>query len=181
MKTPSPICIVGEKRKNMQKRVRGQINSSMAINKLVRGFTLVEVLIIVVILGILAAIVIPQFSDASTEAKLSSLVNDLQTVRSQIQLYKLQHKAALPGAGAVPFGDAMTKCTDLDGKLATTQAPADGVYGPYLQKIPKNSFNDNDEVSIGAASSPGDDSSGWYFNSTTGAFNANDSAAHAAL
>jgi general secretion pathway protein G len=145
------------------------------------GFTLVEVLIVVVILGILAAIVIPQFSEASEEAKLSTLVSDLQTVRSQIQLYKLQHKAKLPGAGTATFGDAMTKYTDADGKLAGTQAPADGVYGPYIQKMLNNPFNDSNEVSIGAASPPGDDSSGWYFNSTTGAFNANDSTAHAAL
>jgi prepilin-type N-terminal cleavage/methylation domain-containing protein len=40
------------------------------------GFTLVEILIVVVILGILAAIVIPQFTEASTEAKLSSLCTD---------------------------------------------------------------------------------------------------------
>ena len=45
-----------------------------------RGFTLVEILIVVVILGILAAIVIPQFTEASTEAKLSSLCSDLQTI-----------------------------------------------------------------------------------------------------
>ncbi|PKL47376.1 MAG: redox-sensing transcriptional repressor Rex [Planctomycetes bacterium HGW-Planctomycetes-1] len=145
------------------------------------GFTLVEILIVVVILGILAAIVIPQFSDASEEAKLSTLVSDLQTVRSQIQLYKLQHKGALPGAGDATFSQAMTQYTTADGALATTQAPGDGVYGPYLQKIPKNPFNNSDEVSEGVASPPGDDSSGWYFNKTTGAFNANDSAAHAAL
>ena len=52
------------------------------------GFTLVEILIVVVILGILAAIVIPSFSNASSDAKLANLKSNLQTVRCQIQLYK---------------------------------------------------------------------------------------------
>ncbi len=55
------------------------------------GFTLVEILIVVVILGILAAIVIPQFTDASTQAKESALASDLQMMRSQLELYKIQH------------------------------------------------------------------------------------------
>ncbi len=50
------------------------------------GFTLVEILIVVVILGVLAAIVIPQFSTATSEANLNTLLGNLQTVRSQIQL-----------------------------------------------------------------------------------------------
>ena len=61
-----------------------------------RGFTLVEILIVVVILGILAAIVIPQFTQASTEAKENSLCSNLQSLRSQIELYKCQHNDTAP-------------------------------------------------------------------------------------
>jgi general secretion pathway protein G len=146
------------------------------------GFTLVEILIVVVILGILAAIVIPQFSNASEEAKLSSLVSDLQTIRSQVQLYKIQHNGTCPGTvSGVTFTQAMTGYTLVGGTLATTQAPGTGVYGPYLQKVPTNPFNDDSDVTAATGTPAGDSSSGWYFNTTTGAFNANDSASHAAL
>src|SRR5579862_3947251 len=61
-----------------------------------RGFTLVEILIVVIILGILAAIVIPQFTNASNDARKSNLSSQLQTLRAQIELYKLQHKETVP-------------------------------------------------------------------------------------
>lgn len=124
-----------------------------------KGFTLVEILIVVVILGILAAIVIPQFTGAATEAKLSALVSDLQTMRSQIELYKLQHNEALPSAASVGFVLALTDQTDVAGDAGTD-------YGPYLQKIPTNQFNDSDVIdSTGTA---GDGVGGWEFNTTTG-------------
>lgn len=139
------------------------------------GFTLVEILIVVVILGILAAIVIPQFTEASTEAKTSSLCTDLQTVRSQIELYKIQHNDDLPGAGAASFVEAMTGKTDVAGAVGTD-------YGPYLQKIPTNPFNDLNTVRMGGAAA-GANTEGWRFDLTSGAFNADDNydPAHAAL
>ncbi len=131
-----------------------------------KGFTLVEILIVVVILGILAAIVIPQFTDASTEARESSLMSDLQTMRSQIELYKIQHSDALPGAASASFELCMTGQTDILGVAGIG-------YGPYLQKIPTNPFNDSNDVAV-TGSLGSDTTKGWFFNIISGAFNAND-------
>ena len=60
-----------------------------------QAFTLIEILIVVVILGILAAIVIPQFTDASQEAMASNLQSQLQTIRSQVELHNVQNPATL--------------------------------------------------------------------------------------
>ena len=141
-----------------------------------KGFTLVEILIVVVILGILAAIVIPQFTDASTEAKGSSLKSDLQMMRSQIELYKIQHSDALPGAGTASFSAALIGYTSVAG--ATVAQGTTGARGPYMQKIPTNPFNELNTV--GEDGTAGDNSHGWEFNTTTGTFYADDSNDHAA-
>jgi len=59
-----------------------------------RGFTLVELLIVVVILGILAAVVIPQFEGATAQGKEAALTSNLATVRQAIEMYKVQHDDA---------------------------------------------------------------------------------------
>lgn len=156
------------------------------------GFTLVEILIVVVILGILAAIVIPQFTEASTEAKTSSLATDLQSVRSQIELYKIQHNDNLPGVvngthtaqggGATAWVNSMIGCTDIFGEPLAIGDP--NGYGPYLQKIPTNQFVDSDVVTLGTDNPPAVDvsgSQGWYFNTALGRFWATDSTDHIAL
>ena len=97
-----------------------------------RGFTLVEILIVVVILGVLAAMVIPQFSQASSEANLNTLLGNLQTFRSQIELYKIQHCDLLPGQAS--FGAAVA---EADFVAALTN---DATYGSYVNKIPENLF-----------------------------------------
>jgi type II secretion system protein G len=146
------------------------------------GFTLVEILIVVVILGILAAIVIPQFTSASTEAKESALVSDLQSIRSQIELYKIHHNDALPGTQGETFEVAMTSKTNQDGVVGTT---AEYRFGPYMQRIPDNPFcgtvgAENDvleAVTRIAAGTAGSDATGWHFvtsGTDAGLFQAND-------
>ncbi|MCK4753454.1 MAG: prepilin-type N-terminal cleavage/methylation domain-containing protein [Planctomycetes bacterium] len=147
------------------------------------GFTLVEILIVVVILGILAAIVIPQFTGASTEAKESSLRSNLQAMRSQIELYKIQHNDDLPGSTTgVDFTAALTSKTNQDG-VVDTSGGTDGTFrfGPYMRSLPENPFNDLATVGEGITrllgTEAGDDSTGWYFVTAgvdAGMFQAND-------
>lgn len=149
-----------------------------------KGFTLVEILIVVVILGILAAIVIPQFSQASTEARESSLMSNLQSIRSQIELYKIQHNDALPSMAVAAAGgdNDLTVCTLIDGTVVAA-GTADS-YGPYIQKIPTNQFNDLNTIREEAgASTAGANTAGWVFNTDTGSFHADDNvdATHAGL
>ena len=105
------------------------------------GFTLIEILIVVMILGILAAIVVPQFGSASREAKQTSLVTTVQTLRSQIALFRLQHNDFLPGVSPLvgaggsfdqaTFWNQLTRFSDLTGATSTSRT---GAYdkGPYL-------------------------------------------------
>src|SRR5689334_12955268 len=85
-----------------------------------RGFTLVEILIVVIILGILAAIVIPQFTNASQDARKNSVTSQLQTIRSQIELYKLQHKDQIPAliTNAGGMWTPFTQYTDINGVVS---------------------------------------------------------------
>lgn len=141
----------------------------MKTNRSNKGFTLVEILIVVVILGILAAIVIPQFSQASSEARNSSVKSNLQMVRSQIELYKIQHNDILPGAGTLDFVAALTTQSDINGATGTD-------YGPYMQKFPVNAIVDAGdalaEIVIGTSAPAVTADMGWHFNSTTGVFTA---------
>ena len=141
-----------------------------------KAFTLVEILIVVIILGILAAIVIPQFTAASDDARSAALSSDLHTVRTQIELYKVQHGDTLPTAALV---DELTSKTDFSGAVGTG---ATHIYGPYLQKFPTNPYvtTGGDSVETGTGSPGVDPESGWYYNTTSGAF-APDDADHSTM
>ena len=145
-----------------------------------KGFTLVEILIVVIILGILAAVVIPQFTEASNDARQSALASDLQTVRSQLELYKVQHLEKYPDVDKDGIADTANFIARLTGRTdADTTLNAAGAFGPYLQKFPSNPWVSgaaSADVSFGANSCPGDGTTGWYFETDAGKFSANDAA-----
>ena len=120
------------------------------------AYTIVEVLIVVIVLGILAAIVVPQFSDASTNARDTSLATNLQIVRGQIGLYRLQQNCYPSLAN---FAAEMT-------------TPTKG-HGPYLQSIPNNPYWSGDPGRANSVSNGGPGASAWYYNETTGEFREN--------
>jgi general secretion pathway protein G len=80
----------------------------MVVRRLRKAFTLVEILIVVVILGILAAIVVPQFTNASSEAQVSNVESQLQTIRNQIELFRAQHNGAYPDFTANQWADLVS-------------------------------------------------------------------------
>ena len=139
------------------------------------GFTLVEILIVVIILGILAAIVIPQFTEASNDARKSALVSDLQTVRSQLQLYKVQHLECYPDSNDMATGvNQLTSRTNKAGEIGTDST--DFPLGPYLHKFPSNPYisgvgSDPDGVVKSAADpSTAETGAGWHWHTGTEAF-----------
>jgi general secretion pathway protein G len=140
--------------------------STMSRNR--KGFTLVEILIVVIILGILAAIVVPQFTEASSDAKLSNLTTNLQSIRAQLELYRLHHNGVYPP-------DITTGLTSKSDSDCTINAA--GAYGPYMQQFPANPFVD---VAADAVKTDGVAGSGWSYTAASGAFTAA-TAAHTGL
>ncbi len=109
-----------------------------------KAFTLVEILIVVVILGILAAIVVPQFTNATQDAQQGNLRAQVKSLQNQIELYK-----ARSTDGQYP---------DLVGGGWDVL-----ITGEYIKSAPKNPFNGSDVVAAAAAAG-----NGWHYDRTTG-------------
>ena len=129
-----------------------------------KGFTLVEILIVVVILGILALITTMELVDAASTARETSLAKDLQMVRRQIGVFKNHHTGILPGQGSQDIVAQLTGKTD-EASLVTE----DGTHGPYMPTFPTNPFTTTATVESGTGS-PGGGDYGWYYNTETGNF-----------
>jgi len=159
-----------------------------------RGFTLVELLIVVIILAILAAIIIPQFTAATDDAVQSAYDTNIANIRSAIDLYRQQHQeypgavistgatcingaAVTPGAvGEEAFLAQLRYFTNAAGEACTGTDPNEFKYGPYLKDdMPVNPLattpiSDVNVISAGILGITSDSSGGWKFDSVTGEF-----------
>jgi prepilin-type N-terminal cleavage/methylation domain-containing protein len=145
-----------------------------------KAFTLIEVIIVVTILGILAAIVLPMFQSNVAQAKESASKSNLGTMRAQIELYKLHHSGFPPGyvnGGATTIGLLelqFTGTTAVTGLASPSTIPVDPfLYGPYLKKIPKNPYNKLSTINYVAEAAEfsavvDGTSSGWLYKKETG-------------
>ncbi len=130
------------------------------------GFTLVEILIVVVILGILAAIVVPQFTSAAAESRDSSVRMSLYRMRQQLEIYKEHHDGEYPTLAG--FIAQMTGRTNVSGE--PVESGTAGAFGPYVREIPVNPNTGGRVVSDAEVGG-----SDWYYDEDTGLFQANDS------
>jgi len=164
------------------------------------GFTLVEMIIVIIIMGILAAVIVPQIGTTSDDAKLSAVKQDLSSMRNAVEIYYSQHNSAYPGArdvdgnppaddtaAATAFVRQLTEYTDVNGDCVGVK-DATHKYGPYVKggQLPVNPFNDSNAVTCDGAetditvrTSDGTNTAGWHFRTQTGVLVANDSDPHA--
>jgi type II secretion system protein G len=99
-----------------------------------RAFTLIEILIVVVILGILAAVVVPQFTNAADDANDAAVRSQLQTLRGQIELFRAQ-QGSDPDFIAKGWSELMVN--------------------NYIMVEPMNSFNSSTTIAATAAAGVG--------------------------
>ena len=133
------------------------------------GISILEIVIVIIILGVAAIIIGPAYSEASVEKKLSVLVDDLEKVRGQIELYRIEHDGLWPGqykhGGTVDEDEFVEALVEGD--------------SPYLREIPVNPFSGLSSVVI-SSSYKKVTGAGWCFNPVTGEFRADDSKEHGA-
>ena len=116
-----------------------------------KAFSIIEILIVVSILGIIAAVVVPQFQDHTINAKAAVAKDNLMILRGVIELYALQHGDIPPGymnnleLPGIMIPNQLTWYTNQIGETSLTKSQT-YCHGPYLKKMPVNPFNNKSTI-----------------------------------
>lgn len=141
-----------------------------------RAFTLVELMIVVAVLGILAAIVLPTVQGHTSEAREAAAKDCLRSLRGQIEMYKMHHNNVQPGyVDGTPKTAEITAnqfiyCSKPDGTASPFKSPTgDYTCGPYFPNMPENPFNEKSDIKLSTVfATDADDSTGWLYIISTG-------------
>lgn len=136
-----------------------------------KAFSLIELVIVIVIIGVISAIAIPRMTRGAQNAGATALKGSLSVMRSSIELYRTEHDGKFPTATSV--ATALTAYTKIDGSdaNATPDVASGRIYGPYVRKIPPLPVGlKKNSTGIAATDRPG---VGWIYEETTGDIKAN--------
>ena len=129
-----------------------------------KGFTLIEILIVVIILGILAAIVIPQFSSATDDTRKASMLSSLKSLRTQVALFQMEHRDVPPSTTDATFWGQMTQTSNEDGTASGDRVrTATNAFGPYFENKVTNPVMRSTTIAAAPASGIA-----WVYNVVNG-------------
>jgi general secretion pathway protein G len=94
-----------------------------------RGFTLIEILVVIVILGVLAALIVPNVISRPDEARATVAKSDIAAIMSALKLYRLDNQR---------YPTAEQGLAALVAKPETPPVPPNWKPGGYLEKLPKD-------------------------------------------
>jgi len=164
-----------------------------------KAFTLVELLVVIIIIGILAAVAIPQFGDSSADAKKAALKENLKTLRTAVEQYAIDHTSTYPGTiathkttvagtaaahtdAATAFLKQLTTYSDDSGNTCDEKSSS-FPYGPYIKRklpdnpLPASGSVDADGVNVTTLTVPltvdGTPTTGWKYSTPRGEVIAN--------
>ena len=126
------------------------------------GFSLFGSILILIVLGLTAFCLYPRYVHAVADGRPSNLLSNLQSIRSQLELYRVHHNGAYPAN----ITEGLTKKTDADGTINPT-----GQYGPYLYLFPGNPYILDD---VEAVKTTGKFGEGWVYEPLSGVFSINE-------
>lgn len=116
-----------------------------------KGFTLIELVIVLILIGIVAAVAVPKFMDLEEEAKKNAVKGAVASVRSAINIYYAN-------------ASLKNKTTKYPNSVAVLKSILNG-------PVPKNPINNKDDIDAGNYTFGTLNSNyGWRYNTTTGQF-----------